>query len=257
MARALSSDGITRWRQVGEALMREIDQGLLAPGDKLPAEMELQERFGVARQTIRRALSHLRGEGIVDVQLGRGTFVVKKVLQYQIAAQKTLEQNLADSAMIPSRELLGCDVLEATRGIAEKLEIQPGDRVLLVVTLGKADGIPVSLVSTYYPIMRLPGIEKLYRQIAAKRIKAFSPAKILESAGIASFRRKNIRLKSRFPSADEAEKLKLTSMDTLVETNSVSTAESGQAIFYSISYYAGSRVEFYMDENDIVSLSAA
>ncbi|KRQ96292.1 phosphonate metabolism transcriptional regulator PhnF [Bradyrhizobium valentinum] len=256
MAKALSGAGITRWRQVGETLMREIDQGLLAPGDKLPAEMELQERFGVARQTVRRALSHLRNEGILDVQLGRGTFVANKVFQYQIAAQKTFEQNLVDSSMTPSRQLISCEILAATRGIAEKLEIQAGDRVLLVVTLGKADDVPVALVKTYFPVSRIPRLEKAYRQISANRAKAFSPAKVLKTAGIRSFGRKNIRLKSRFPSPDEAETLKLTSMDTLVETNSVSTAENGTAIFYSISYYAGSRVEFFIGEDAIASFSA-
>jgi DNA-binding FadR family transcriptional regulator len=52
-----------------------IDKGLWKPGDKLPTERELGERFGLARNTLRHGLAALVEEGRIRRHVGRGTFV--------------------------------------------------------------------------------------------------------------------------------------------------------------------------------------
>lgn len=47
----------------------------LLPGNKLPAEAELCEQFGVSRTVIREAMQSLQAMGAVTVQQGRGTYV--------------------------------------------------------------------------------------------------------------------------------------------------------------------------------------
>src|SRR5262245_16972036 len=95
--------GISRWRLIGDAIVRDIDQGVLTTDDKLPAEVDLASRYGVARQTVRRAISHLQAEGLLRVEHGRGTFVTDKVFEYRIHARKTFEENLAENAMAARR----------------------------------------------------------------------------------------------------------------------------------------------------------
>ncbi|WEX07201.1 phosphonate metabolism transcriptional regulator PhnF [Chelativorans sp. AA-79] len=241
----MKSEGISRWRQVGEALMREIDQGLLGPGDKLPAEFDLAERFGVARQTVRRALSHLRNEGVIDVQLGRGTFVSERVFEYRIAAQRTFEENLLDSAMIPSRDLLSIQLVPATKGIAKNLKLEAGSPVLFVVTVNKADEVPVVLGYIFFPHARIPKLEGILARIAAEK-RSFSLAAALADAGVLRARRTFIRLKSRLPLAEETEVLSLPPLETVVETTSMSADDEGNPVFYSIMSYRGSRVEFFV-----------
>jgi GntR family transcriptional repressor for pyruvate dehydrogenase complex len=51
--------------QVAEVLYNKITNGELRPGEKLPSEMELSEQLGVARPTVREALSRLIGLGLV------------------------------------------------------------------------------------------------------------------------------------------------------------------------------------------------
>lgn len=60
-------------RRLGEA----IGAGLLAPGERLPAEPELAARLGVAPMTLRSALAILRDAGVVETRRGRngGSFV--------------------------------------------------------------------------------------------------------------------------------------------------------------------------------------
>ena len=52
--------------QVVEILYNKISHGELKPGDKLPSETELSEQLGVARPTIREALSRLLGLGLIE-----------------------------------------------------------------------------------------------------------------------------------------------------------------------------------------------
>ncbi|MFN8221998.1 MAG: FadR/GntR family transcriptional regulator [Gaiellales bacterium] len=59
-------------RQIAAAIKREILEGTLKPGDRLPGEEKLAELFGVSRPTVRAALQELSSAGTVVVQRGRG-----------------------------------------------------------------------------------------------------------------------------------------------------------------------------------------
>jgi len=61
---------------VYEQMKRNIQQGLWAPGSKLPSESELIASFQVSRVSVRSAVQRLRGLGIVVSQQGKGTFVI-------------------------------------------------------------------------------------------------------------------------------------------------------------------------------------
>jgi DNA-binding GntR family transcriptional regulator len=52
-----------------------IESGELGPGDALPSESALAERYGVARGTARHALAELEGAGLVESVHGKGRYV--------------------------------------------------------------------------------------------------------------------------------------------------------------------------------------
>lgn len=52
-----------------------IESGELCPGDPVPSESALAQRYGVARGTARHALAELEGAGLVESVPGRGRFV--------------------------------------------------------------------------------------------------------------------------------------------------------------------------------------
>jgi DNA-binding FadR family transcriptional regulator len=60
---------------VASSISREIAQGRLRSGDRLPTEQALATTFGVSRNVVREAIAKLRSEGRVWSQQGRGAFV--------------------------------------------------------------------------------------------------------------------------------------------------------------------------------------
>lgn len=67
-------------RQTAERLYSMIVvEGRLAPGEKLPNEVELARELGVSRTTLREAIHALASQNVLQVQRGRGTFVADEV----------------------------------------------------------------------------------------------------------------------------------------------------------------------------------
>ncbi|MCV0395145.1 MAG: FadR family transcriptional regulator [Rhizobiaceae bacterium] len=58
-----------------EALREQIRAGRLGPGDQLPTEPRLVERFGVSRTVVREAITRLAADGLVEARQGAGVFV--------------------------------------------------------------------------------------------------------------------------------------------------------------------------------------
>ncbi|MFD9118841.1 GntR family transcriptional regulator [Streptomyces bottropensis] len=63
------------WKQISEDLARRVDAGEWA-GERLPGLVALAAEYGVAVSTIQKALTHLKTQGVVRVELGLGTWPV-------------------------------------------------------------------------------------------------------------------------------------------------------------------------------------
>lgn len=235
-------DGISRWRQVGDALIHEISQGLVAPGEKLPAEVDLASRFGVARQTIRRAILHLQGEGLLRSEHGRGTFVTEGVLRYRLSARKYFEQSILETQRTPSRRLISKVALPATAAVAHELSLPEGEAVLLMITQGLADDAPVTVAHNYFALSRLPGIADHFSP------ERLSVSQALAEAGIAESRRQSMRLKARPATEEESRLLAIARSEYVMETISIIADTNETPLLYSITSYASSKVEFVIDK---------
>lgn len=58
-------------RQIEKLILR----GILRPGERLPAERDLAERFGVSRPSLREAVADLQAKGLLTTRAGAGIFV--------------------------------------------------------------------------------------------------------------------------------------------------------------------------------------
>jgi GntR family transcriptional regulator, transcriptional repressor for pyruvate dehydrogenase complex len=96
--------------RVSQAIVEQVKlllrQGRLKPGDRLPSERELCERFGVSRVTVREALRVLEAGGLIDIRVGaRGGAFITSPTSQQIG------EGLAD--LLNLSPLTAIDVTEA------------------------------------------------------------------------------------------------------------------------------------------------
>lgn len=64
------------YQQVASIIARRIADGDLVAGRPIPSEVHLQQEFGVARGTARKAVGVLRERGLVHTVTGKGSYVV-------------------------------------------------------------------------------------------------------------------------------------------------------------------------------------
>lgn len=64
--------------QIADDLWEQIEQGRYEPGEQLPARKQMAADYGVAPETLKKALDELRSKGVLETRSTRGTFVLKK-----------------------------------------------------------------------------------------------------------------------------------------------------------------------------------
>lgn len=85
--------GVPFYRQVIDQVKAAIATGSIGPGDRLPTVRQLAVDLSVNPNTVSRAYTELELTGLVETQMGSGTFVgQKKVEGGEIERQRQLEQ---------------------------------------------------------------------------------------------------------------------------------------------------------------------
>jgi GntR family transcriptional regulator len=80
-----AEDSLPLYRRVTALLLREIEQGRLPPGALVPPEVELAQRLGVSRHTMRAGIEALVREGRLERRRGHGTVVRQPPVQQSLA----------------------------------------------------------------------------------------------------------------------------------------------------------------------------
>jgi GntR family transcriptional regulator len=130
--------------QVRRGLLDDLVAGRLAPGDKLPNENDLAERFSVSRATVREAVLGLMQAGHLSRRHGSGTYVTKAP-----RSRHALDTTVSYTAMIreagyePGFNVLTKEVRPATPHEREQLGLGDDEPVLELARVRYADGRPV------------------------------------------------------------------------------------------------------------------
>lgn len=139
---------LPRYRHIAEDLRRRVSAGEFAPGGMLPSEAELCAAYGASRVTVRRALSLLRAEGVVDARRGLGWFVATEPLRQTLGRLATIESQLEASGVRPGRRVVSFGFVRAPEAVRAALG---SPDVLRVRRLNLADGEPFALVTVWVP----------------------------------------------------------------------------------------------------------
>ncbi len=131
----MQTDGVSLWRQIATELEDEIRDRRLLSGARLPTEMQLAQRFGVNRHTVRRAVGALEEAGLVRAERGRGTFVQTDPVDYRLDRQTRFSENILRALRQPSGDLLRAEDMPARGTIAKELRVRSGTPLYVIETL--------------------------------------------------------------------------------------------------------------------------
>jgi DNA-binding GntR family transcriptional regulator len=204
--------------QIETALETAIAGGRLAPGDRLPAERELADRYGVSRMTLRQALGALERRGRLVRSKGRygGTFVAEPKLE--LAGTSALSDQLRGLGLAA-----GARVLSAV----ERNGVYAIERVRL------ANGEPVALERGEYPADLFPGMldgpldGSLYDLIRARYEDV--PVRAIE------------RLEPGIATQSEADALGVGAGASVMRVERTAYSASGRAVEHSRDVFRGDR----------------
>ena len=203
------------FKQIADRLRAAMQSGELGPGERLPSEQSLMETHGVARGTIRQAVSLLRSEGLVRTEHGRGTFVrdrrpVRRLAHDRFARRHRERGRAAYLAELEAEgrvaqvEVLDVRRVKAPDEVAVWLQLAVGGAdALLRKRRYLADGEPMEIATSYIPWELAERTQMIERDTGPGGIYAR-----LEEGGH-RLKRFSEEVTARMPSLDEVRALQL------------------------------------------------
>ncbi|MDN0195524.1 GntR family transcriptional regulator [Streptomyces sp. S.PNR 29] len=145
--------------RVAGDLRQKIVDGLLPPHTRLPSQARIREEYGVSDTVALEARKVLMAEGLVEGRSGSGTYVRERPVPRSIARSgyrpgggaTPFRQEQADAGARGTWES-SSEQAEASCAVAERLCIQPGDRVMCTKYLFREGGEPMMLSTSWEPL---------------------------------------------------------------------------------------------------------
>ncbi|MDT7846755.1 GntR family transcriptional regulator [Streptomyces justiciae] len=162
--------------QFAQQLEQAIEHGLLLPGALLGNEIDLAERLGLSRPTVRQGIRTLVDKGLLVRHRGVGTQVVHNKFKRRLELS-SLYDDLEKVSQNPSTRVVRNDVVPASAEVAEALGVRKDDSVVRLERVRYADGVPVALLRNHLPTGLLPDLD-------ARLLEATGLYRLLRAAGI-------------------------------------------------------------------------
>ncbi|MEO6276919.1 GntR family transcriptional regulator [Roseateles sp.] len=144
------------YEQIRQLIVAALAAGEWRPGDALPSEAALAERFHASAGTVRKALDALTAEHLVERRQGRGTFVATHTAPRD--AYRFLRLVADDGARGFTRELVHCRRARATAATARALQLRTAEPVIEVRRLLLRRERPVVLDDLWLPERHFDGL---------------------------------------------------------------------------------------------------
>jgi DNA-binding GntR family transcriptional regulator len=220
--------------QLAEQLEAAIVAGTLAPGSRLENEVQLADRCGLSRPTVRQAIQHLVDKGLLVRKRGVGTQVVQAQVKRPIELT-SLYDDLAAAQRSPRTKVLELVTVPAGDEIAKDLGVPPGADVIRLRRLRLSDAEPLALLTNHLPIDIV--------ELSAERLERHGLYEILRTAGV-NLRIANQTIGARGATTAEAALLDERRGVPLLTMTRTAFDDKGRAVEYATHVYRASRYSF-------------
>lgn len=220
--------------QLASQLEAAIVAGVLAPGSRLENEMQLADRCGLSRPTVRQAIQHLVDKGLLVRKRGVGTQVVQAQVRRPIELT-SLYDDLAAAQRSPRTKVLELVTVPAGDEIARDLGVPPATPVIRLRRLRYSDAEPLAVLTNHLPIDVV--------ELSAERLERHGLYEILRTAGV-NVRIANQTIGARAATTAEAALLDERRGVPLLTMNRTAFDDKGRAVEHGSHVYRASRYSF-------------
>jgi DNA-binding GntR family transcriptional regulator len=220
--------------QVAQHLEHLIESGDLAPGTRLENEIDLADRLGLSRPTMRRAIQYLVDRGLLVRKRGVGTQVVHAKVRRQVELT-SLYDDLAKARRDPSTRVLNFATERAPDALALELGIPDGTDVYVIERLRYADAEPLALMRNHVPADLL--------RLSPEDLEVHGLYNLLRANGL-NLRIAKQSIGARAATTAEARALGETRGAPLLTMDRVAYDDHGRAVEHGNHLYRASRYSF-------------
>lgn len=225
--------------QIHNQIKKDIEAGVWAVGDRIPSERELALEFNVSRMTLRQAVQTLVEEGILERQVGAGTFVARKKVQEKMTGVTSFTELMKEQGKKPSSRTVSYLVTTPSLSEMERLKLKDDEKVLRMERIRYADEVPICFEVATLPYNLVKDYERnqittsLYRTLE-ERGRKIGHAQQSVSAQVASER--------------IAEYLNIKRGSAILRLRQITELGDGTPFEYVRTQYAGDKFEFYLEK---------
>ena len=151
---------VPKYFQIATYIRELIVSGTLQPQDQIPTEESLVEQHQVSRGTVRKAIQLLIDEGLVESEQGRGSFVTPAFQTSNYFSLVSFEDEMRRQQRKPTSRLLKFEVRPAGERSAQRIKVDPTEKVYQIERLRLADGVPVAYECRILAQSLCPELEK-------------------------------------------------------------------------------------------------
>ncbi len=137
-----------RWLTL--VLSDDIAHGVYKPGDALPTEHELMQRYDLSSTTVRRAVHDLAREGLIYRRAGKGTFVKRAKIEEHLQYLTSFAEEMQSRQIKPNFELVRAEALIPPAEVGQMLRLGRGEQAYLVERVQFANDEPIAVAEGYW-----------------------------------------------------------------------------------------------------------
>lgn len=147
---ALSPTFSPLYQQIKALITQGLQSGEWKPGELIPSEIELANRFKVSQGTVRKAIDELAAENLVMRKQGKGTFVST---HHEARAHFRFLRLMPDEGVphYPESKFIEVKRMRAPADVARLLDLKSGDAVVFIKRVQSFDAVPTIVEELWLP----------------------------------------------------------------------------------------------------------
>jgi GntR family transcriptional regulator len=147
------------YKLLREQILNDLKNGVLKPGEAIPPEVQIRDKYGVSIGTIRKAVDKLVEDGLLIRQQGRGTFVSVHDQQRTLHSFFRIA-NKNGQKEVPHGEVVSFSKGRADEALARSLNVKVGVPIFAMRNLLSLGGSPVIVDDIQLPQHLFPNLTK-------------------------------------------------------------------------------------------------